>query len=389
MKQKVIIIIPTYNEKENILPTIKILTKIFNKLTDYKMSILFVDDNSPDGTAKEINKVRKNKRNIHLLLNKRKGGLGKAYKKGMNYAINKLDADILFQFDADLSHDAKIIPTMLKHIEQGSDLVLGSRYVKGGGIPKNWGFHRKFLSRAGNLFINIVLLDFSIRDWTTGFRAITKKTAQKITPNLQHSVFNGYTWQIGFLTKTVQEKYKVTEVPFHFKDRTAGRSKLGPEYIINTLAYIMKLRISSLLKSRVFKFAVVGGIGALVQLIFLQIYRVALPFQLAFFLSIETAIVSNFIWNNIWTFKDRKLKTSQIPSKFFQFNLTSAGSILIQQTIALIGENTIGLIPLFTLPVINFLVDTGTMYAVTGIFAGLFWNYFAYNRFIWKSKTKK
>ncbi len=148
----------------------------------------------------------------------------------------------------------------------------------------------------------------------------------------------------------------------------------------------MKAHISQLLKSRVFKFVIVGGFGALIQLITLQIYRKFLPFQLAFFLAIETSILSNFTWNNLWTFSDRKLKPIQIPAKFLQFNLTSGGSILIQQSVALIGENTIGLIYLFTVPIINFGFDTGTMYAMIGILLGMFWNFFAYNRFIWKKK---
>jgi len=149
---------------------------------------------------------------------------------------------------------------------------------------------------------------------------------------------------------------------------------------------MLKTLINKIIKHRIFKFAFVGGIGALVQIITLNIYRLFMPFQLAFFLAIESAVVSNFIFNNIWTFSDRKLKTKQIPSKFIQFNIASTGSIIIQQIVALIGENTIGLVPLFTLPIIDFLVDTGTMYAVTGILIGMFWNFFAYNKFIWKKK---
>lgn len=392
----IVIIVPTYNEKENISPLIHILLKTFKKLTNYRNHILFVDDNSPDGTSKEIHKQRKRSHNIHIITNKRKSGLGKAYKKGMTYALKKLKADIIFEFDADLSHDAKIIPKMLRNIENGSDLVLGSRYIRGGGIPQNWPPIRKLLSRAGNLFINLVLLDFSIRDWTTGYRAITKQVVKRIIPNLQHSVFNGYTWQIGFLIKTIERGFRVSEIAFVFKDRTAGKSKLGPEYMINTLVYIMKVRMKSLLSSRIFKFVVVGGIGALIQLTSLGLWRNIVPsgisygiittFQIAFLLSIETAIISNFILSNVWTFSDRKLKTAQIPSKFLTFNLTSGGSILIQQVIAILGENFIGLFSLFIIPVLNINIDTGIMYAVIGILLGMFWNFFAYTKIIWKKK---
>jgi len=149
---------------------------------------------------------------------------------------------------------------------------------------------------------------------------------------------------------------------------------------------MLKTLINKIIKHRVFKFAFVGGIGALVQITTLNIYRLFMPFQLAFFLAIESSVTSNFIFNNLWTFSDRRLKVKQIPVKFIQFNLASSGSIIIQQIVAFIGENTIGLVPLFILPIINFNVDTGTMYAVIGILIGMFWNFFAYNKFIWKKK---
>lgn len=149
----------------------------------------------------------------------------------------------------------------------------------------------------------------------------------------------------------------------------------------------MKVRIAEILKSRVFKFLLVGGFGSLVQFAFLYLYRQFIPaYQLAIFLSIETAIVSNFIWSNLWTFADRKLKAAQIPGKFVQFNLASAGSIVIQQIVAFVGEKFIGLFFLFTIPGIGLGVDTGVMYAVIGILIGMFWNFFAYSHFVWRKK---
>jgi len=386
--KKVVIIIPTYNEADNIAPLISALAKVRKSLPTYELIALFVDDQSPDGTGKVIIAAGKTNPFVKLLKNHKKSGLGSAYKKGMRYALDKLEADILFEFDADLSHDPTKIPAFLAKIAAGYDLVLGSRYCKGGSIPPNWPPHRKFLSRIGNLFIRTVMLNFRVSDWTTGYRAITANLVRKIVPNLSHSAFNGYTWQIGFLVKSMEIGAKVGEVPFHFIDRTAGHSKLGPEYIFNTLRYIMKVRLSQIINHRLFKFAVTGGIGALIQLSFLQVYRVLMPFQLAFFLSIETAIVSNFTFSNLWTFADRKLNVGQIPGKFLTFNLASAGSIVIQQIIAFFGERFIGLFTLFTLPLINFDVDTGTMYAVTGILVGMFWNFFAYSKIIWRIKTK-
>lgn len=149
----------------------------------------------------------------------------------------------------------------------------------------------------------------------------------------------------------------------------------------------MKVRLSEIIKSRVFKFLLVGGFGSVVQFAFLYLYRQFIPaYQLAIFLSIETAIVSNFIWSNLWTFADRKLKATQIPGKFIQFNLASAGSIVIQQIVAFVGERFIGLFPLFIVPLIKLPVDTGVMYAVVGILIGMFWNFFAYSHFVWRKQ---
>ncbi|MEI6690864.1 MAG: glycosyltransferase family 2 protein [bacterium] len=387
-KQKVVIIIPTYNESGNVKNTSQALQKVFRTLPSiYDPHILFVDDSSPDGTALVVREIIKTHPNVHLLLNKTKSGLGGAYKKGMRYSMDKLSADVMFEFDADLSHDPTQIPAMLAKISEGYDMVMGSRYISGGGIPSNWGFHRKFLSVVGNTFIRTVMLNFKLHDWTTGYRAIKSSVAVAIVPELQSSAFSGYTWQIGFLIKSLAAGFKVAEVPFKFVDRTYGHSKLGPEYIVNTIVYIMKVRLDQIFKHRLFKFIVTGGTGALVQFMALYLYRRAIPYQLAFFLAIETAVVSNFILSNIWTFADRKLKAKAIPGKFVQFNLASGGSILIQQTIAFLGERFIGLVALFTVPIINMHIDTGMMFAVVGILVGMFWNFFAYNHFIWRSTS--
>jgi len=383
---RVVIVIPTYNEAKNVGPVTLALGQVFRSCKGYDMHILFVDDNSPDGTSHEIDKLIKKYPYVHILNNKRKGGLGHAYKKGFIVAITKYKADILFEFDADLQHNPSIIPSMLASIASGSDLVLGSRYIKGGGIPKAWPFYRKFLSVMGNQFIRLVMGNFSVHDWTTGYRAIRTPVVKDILSIMNNAAFQGYTWQIGFLVKTIQKGYKVSEVPFHFRDRTNGHSKLGPEYIFNTMRYIMKARISEILNSRIFKFLVTGGTGTLVQIVALYFYRMGIGYQLANFLSIETAIVSNFTLSNLWTFADRKLKATAIPAKFVQFNLASGGSILIQLVIAFVGEKFIGLFSLFILPIVKINVDTGMIFSFVGILIGMFWNFFAYSRFVWKKK---
>ncbi len=396
--KKAIVIIPTYNERENIELTIAQLFKVFTQIKNWAMQILIVDDTSPDKTYKLVKKLQKKKNysgRLHLLVNKQKSGLGGAYLKGMAKAFGDLKADVVFEFDADLSHDPTKIPLFLAEIDRGVEMVIGSRYIAGGGIPDDWGWHRKALSRVGNIVVRIILTDFSIKDWTAGYRAITKKVYAAVVSEMNSEKFAGYAFQIGFLHKAKLKGFKITEVAYKFKDRAHGESKIGPEYIKNALSYIIKMKIQTILNHRIFKFLVVGGLGTLVQLVTLQLFRALLPnfnwlfvtnFILATFLSIEVAILSNFALNNLWTFADRKITLAQAPLKFLQFNFTSAGSILIQLLVATVGEKVWGIFDLFMLPIIQMNFDTGTLYVMVGILLGLFWNFFAYNAFIWKKK---
>ncbi len=384
--KKACIIIPTYNEAGNIERTVVQLQKVFNTISDWEMHILVVDDTSPDKTYEKVQQLQKKHDNLHLLINEAKQGLGAAYLKGMDYAFNKLNSDVVFEFDADLSHDPKKIPLFLEKIEQGYDLVIGSRYIPGGSIPQDWGWHRKFLSQGGNLVIKTILTNFTISDWTTGFRAITEDSYRRIHTELNGQRFSGYTFQIAFLYKAVQKNMKVVEVPFNFQDRTIGKSKIGPEFIVNNLIFLFKARLTEFMRSRVFKFLVVGSMAALLQLVLLEVWRLFFSYQIANAIAIECAIIFNFVMNNFWTFGDRRLKLKQVPLKFIQFNLTSAGSILIQLIVAYLGETLIGIRSVMTLPVINYLLDTGPLFSAFGIILGMFWNFFAYNFFIWKKK---
>jgi dolichol-phosphate mannosyltransferase len=198
--------------------------------------------------------------------------------------------------------------------------------------------------------------------------------------------FTGYTFQIGFLLKARRRKFAVAEVPFHFKDRTLGKSKMPASYIQTTLLFLLRVRLREVLASRIFKFAVVGVIGATVQLTSLQGFRLIASYQLAYFISVELAVVSNFIWSNLWTFKDRTLLAGDIPVKFIQFNVASAGSIVIQQILAFLGERFIGLFVLFSIPIIGITIDTGLTFSVVGILMGMGWNFMAYSKVVWKEK---
>ena len=375
----VVIVIPTYNEKDNIARLIEFIQlKVANILPQkYFLQLLVVDDSSPDGTAKIVSKLSKKYDNVFLCLKKQKSGLGSAYIKGMLYAIKHLNADVLFEMDADFSHDPLEIPKFLKKIESGNDLVLGSRYIKGGSIPKNWGFHRKMLSFFGNLMIRVVLTNFSIHDWSTGYRALTKKLFNSIKKDMRGKKFAGYTFQIGFLQNTLKKGFKVCEVPIHFIDREYGKSKIGMEYIINTLIYIFTIRVIEL-KQKI-KFGIVGSIGFIINFSAMEVFYRAFNISPdnAVIIGAELAIISNFTLNNLWTFKERRIKRSKkILGKFLQFNLASSGAIIIQKIVVWLG-------------ILSFGINFYRLYFIFAVGIGMFVNYYVYSRVIWKHDKPK
>lgn len=388
--KKTVIIIPTYNERENIAQIVPQIFAAVKAIKNYQIEILVVDDTSPDKTYEVVKKMQAKFPQLHLLVNPEKAGLGGAYLKGMNEAFNNLKADYIFEFDADGSHDPKKLPEFFAKIDQGYDFIIGGRYKNGGSVDPKWPLIRKFYSVVGNLVIMFVLTDFRIRDWTSGYRAINKKVYQAVIKEMSGERFSGYTWQIGFLHKAVRKNFKFVEVPIHFEDRKIGESKLGAEYIKNTLLYIFKARFDEIVHHRIFKFAVTGAIGTVVQL--LSFYLMQKTFlsgetlsqiQIANFLSIELAIISNFVINGRWTFADRQLKKQDVLPKFLQFNLASAGSVTVQLLLMWFFVHLFGSGDLFTL-FGALTLSKQTIYQLIGIVFAMCFNYFFYNKFIWK-----
>ncbi len=366
---KTTIILPTYNEIKNIRLVVEKLEKNFKQIPGFEFTILVVDDNSPDGTAKEVNKLMGEYSNISLITGF-KEGLGKAYLRGINYAIDKMDADIFFEMDADLSHDPNVIGSFLEKIKEGNDFVIGSRYVKGGTIPDNWGIHRKIYSLIGNLVVRTGLGTFSIHDWTSGFRAIKSGVFSKVNQGLEK--FTGYTFQVAFLDRAYKAGFKVAEVPIHFTDRMFGHSKIAPaDYIKNLLLYVLS-------NSTFLKYVMVGILGFSINAVGLEIfYRLGASPGVASALGAEVAIISNFYFNNAWTFVHKKITSmSRLVSKFVQFNLTSVGAIVIEGVVVGLGTHLLGDQTRFF------------FFTFSVIFLVIPYNYFVYNRFIWKTHEK-
>lgn len=375
--KKALVIIPTYNEKGNIERLISVLEKeVFPKIKTYEMGIVVADDNSPDGTANIVEDLAKKHKNIHLVLSKEKQGLGAAYLHAMTVAVEKYKPDVMFEFDADLSHDPHKIPEFLEKIDEGYDVVIGTRYSNGGKIPENWGLIRKVYSVFGNMLVRMVLMRFYIHDWTGGFRAIRTEVFLKEKDKLKS--FKGYTFQVAFLHKAIADGFKVAEVPFHFTDRTMGRSKIAASgYIFDLLNYVFVARFWELVHSPFLKYGITGFIGYLINAISLEIFVQSVGFSspVSAFLSSELSIIWNFIVNNYWAFSHQKIESpSKFIMKFLQFNLVSAGSLGLITASIWITTHIFGdtvLVRQITLPLaIGFLVVP--------------YSYTMYNLFIWK-----
>ncbi len=374
---KVVVINPTYNEKDNIGSLIETEEQVFKDISDHQMHILVVDDSSPDGTHKIVEEKMKSLKNVHLIIGG-KQGLGAAYIRGMDYAINQLGADVIFEMDADFSHDPKKIPEFLEKIDQGYDFVIGSRYIKGGSIPDNWGIHRKIFSIFGNFLVRSILGRFKIHDWTGGYRAIRKEFFLKTYEKLYG--FSGYNFQVAFLFYSLNVGAKVAEVPINFVDRKYGKSKIAPlRYIVTLLLYVIKTRIKELW-ARFAKFLAVGGFGFIVNALVLRLLVENLrwapaPANLT---GAALAIFSNFNGNNLWTFKERRISSfTSYLKKLFQFYITSAiGVIFIQTGTIWVGDYFIGREFYF----LYFLIGTGLL---------LIWNFTMYNTIIWRKKNVK
>jgi len=365
----VVVIVPTYNERENILTLLKALQESVKEVKTHRVSFLVVDDTSPDGTKKVVEEYQKSHENVSIITGK-KEGLGKALLRGMTHAVEKMHADVVVQMDADLSHDPKHIPEFLKKIDEGADFVVGSRYIPQGSIPENWGLHRKLFSVVGNAVVRFGLGYTHVHDWTGGYRAYKKKFYEKAKMEMQ--AYSGYVFQIAFLHKAMKNGARVAEVPIQFTDRMYGHSKIAPsEYIRNVLSYVFT---QSIIQGTFGKFAVVGTIGFIINtVVLLLLVRLGLHPALSSALGAEMAIISNFILNNQWTFHERKIKGNNVFLKFIQFNLTSLGALGLQSGTVYLGTLIFGLQWYFPSYIL-------------GVGIGLIWNYMMYSLVIWKKE---
>jgi len=237
----VAVVLPTYNESENIA---RLLTQLRNVLPAARLFV--VDDNSPDGTGDIAERCAREMGGIEVLHRPGKQGLGSAYRQGFTHVIAQ-GVDVVVSMDVDFSHDPLAIPAMLAEIESGSDAVIGSRYVSGGGT-KNWPLHRRLLSRWGNLYTGAVL-GVKVRDCTSGFRAYRSSALAAIAPETTKA--EGYAFLSELVVRLSRRGLKISEVPILFIDRENGTSKMSGRIIIESMLLVTRWGISHRLNQTV------------------------------------------------------------------------------------------------------------------------------------------
>ena len=232
--RRALICLPTYNERENLGP---ITEAILAAAPD--VDVLVIDDGSPDGTGLLADELAAREPRVHVLHRAKKEGLGKAYLAGFDWALAR-DYALVLEMDADFSHDPGYLPAMLAKAEE-ADLVLGSRYVPGGGTV-NWGFGRKILSRGGSLYARTIL-GVRVRDLTGGFKCFRREVLEAI--ELGTVECSGYAFQIELTYRAILRGFRVAEIPIVFADRRVGQSKMSRRIVLEAIGKVWGMRGSA------------------------------------------------------------------------------------------------------------------------------------------------
>ena len=230
---RALLIVPTYNEVDNVE---RVAAEFLAPVPG--VELLFVDDASPDGTGALIDRIRAEEPRVHVLHRTGKLGLGTAYLAGFRWALER-DYRLVVEMDADFSHDPRYLPEILAAAEAGADLVVGSRYVEGGGT-RNWGLGRRLISRAGGRYARTVL-GLDVHDMTAGFVCYRREALERL--DLSSIKSNGYSFQIEMKYRAHRAGLRIVEVPIVFEDRRVGQSKMSRAIVAEALWMVWKLRL--------------------------------------------------------------------------------------------------------------------------------------------------
>jgi dolichol-phosphate mannosyltransferase len=240
MRVRVVVCLPTYNERENLEPMVRALDDVVRR-HELDARVLVIDDSSPDGTGELADRLAGEFRFLSVLHRDRKEGLGPAYVAGFVWAL-ATDADRIVEMDCDFSHDPEDLPRVVA-ATQDADLALGSRYVKGGGT-RNWGLARRIVSRFGSFYAR-VLLGVGIHDLTGGFKCFRRIVLEDI--GLERITTKGYAFQIETTYRAIRAGCRVVEIPIVFAEREAGKSKMTQGIVLEAMTKVPALRLRALL----------------------------------------------------------------------------------------------------------------------------------------------
>jgi dolichol-phosphate mannosyltransferase len=387
--KKVVVVVPTYNEKENIVLLIEKILDQAKKIKNLDFQVLISDSHSSDGTQEAIKKAFAENPKVHVL-DVSERGIGVGLIKGFDYGVKDLGADILVSMDADFSHDPKDLPKLILPLGPKFNLVIGSRFARGG--ENRLPFIRRQFAFWANFLARLLLGIWEIREWTTSFRALTSDLYKSIDKERIPWRAKSFVFQTAFLYEALKSGAKIHEVPIIFEDRKLGKAKIQVvRYIFELLKFLLIIRYRK--NTILVKFLIVGTIGFIVYSIFMWVFYDSpfLPFMpqknttwgfwrlthadlrlfISSVISIEASIMSNFLWHENWTFKKR-LKKGRLVTRFWQFHIIAIGSPLIQ----LASVNI--LTPYFGLP---WLISSAI-----GVLIGLTWNYLWNTQVVWRRR---
>jgi len=354
----VVLVVPTYKERDNITPLVQ---RIHHALSATNYRVLFVDDDSSDGTKELVFALAK-KYPVDILVRENKRGLASAVCDGLRHVA----AEIAMVMDADLQHPPEDLTNLLKRINDGADLAIASRYVPGGGC-QGWGLARRLWSKGGILLSHLLLPSTRrVKDTMSGFFALRTQVINNA--NLKPT---GYKILLEIL---IQGQYRnVAEVPYVFRTRSHGESKLSLRQQVDYLKHLYSLMRRSGELWRFAKFGLVGASGILVNegLLWLLTEFAGLVYLVSSVIAIETSIISNFVLNEYFTFRDRRRPSiNSIFGRLLKFNLVCLVGLLINLGVLWIFTSVVG---------INYLISN-----LFGIALAFLWNYFANSMWTWE-----
>ena len=372
---KISVIIPTYNEEENIEILVPLLLEKFKSFKNYNFNILFVDGNSRDKTVAVIKKFQKEYQNIYLIEEESKSGLGGAYIKGYIYSIEKIKADYVVEMDADLQHNPEDFPKLIQKITEGYDFIVGSRYVRGGSIPKEWALYRKLISYFGSFFARTILRISKVKDFTSGFR-VTK--VKGILDQIEFSKLKskGFAYKLDMLVRIYDLKAKICEVPISFGLRDRGTSKMEKKNFMDSLYVVLEFAKE---RNKAFlKFLIVGFGGLFTDLTVFSISDFYTTSSNSSLISGFTAMILTFILNNFWSFKERqKVSLKILLPTFIVYSISSYIPILLRSYLIHFMEVSYG---------DSIFIKYPTFFV--GVLFGIVWNFTVYSKIIWRKKWK-